>query len=74
MFFFRGNYRRAGSREGPSNTTHTQGGQTTIIEKVKESAGEVRVIVQPIQPVFYMPRQSKEILLESNERIHCHSF
>ena len=22
--------------------------------------GEVRVIVQPIQPVFYMPRQSKK--------------
>jgi len=28
-----------------------------IIERVKE-AGEVRVIVQPIQPVFYMPRQN----------------
>jgi len=50
-------------------TGHDGGTQTQIhpsYEEKKEierrttvGGGEVRVIVQPIQPVFYMPRQSK---------------
>jgi len=48
-------------RDGGTQTQiHPSGGQTRIIETRHESAGEVRVIVQPIQPVFYMPRQSKK--------------
>jgi len=54
--------------QGRDGGTQTQihpstGGETRIIETRHESAGEVRVIVQPIQPVFYMPRQSKKINL-----------
>ncbi len=51
-------------------TGHDGGTQTQIhpsYEDKKEierrptgGGGEVRVIVQPIQPVFYMPRQSKK--------------
>lgn len=62
-------------RMGPSGRTHSSGHdggtQTQIHPGVnydnkreaerKTGAGEVRVIVQPIQPVFYMPRQSKKI-------------
>jgi hypothetical protein len=49
-------------------TGHDGGTQTQIhpsfdekkdIERRPTGGGEVRVIVQPIQPVFYMPRQSK---------------
>ncbi|CAF2389538.1 unnamed protein product [Rotaria sp. Silwood2] len=49
---------------GRDGGTQTQihpstGGETRIEhEKRHETAGEVRVIVQPIQPVFYMPRQT----------------
>jgi hypothetical protein len=53
------------ARAGPAETQGTQTqihptttGETRIIE-TRHEAGEVRVIVQPIQPVFYMPRQSK---------------
>jgi hypothetical protein len=52
-------------------TGHDGGTQTQIhpgvgYEEKKETerrptaSGEVRVIVQPIQPVFYMPRQSRK--------------
>ncbi len=50
-------------------TGHDGGTQTQIhpsyetkkeVERRPTGAGEVRVIVQPIQPVFYMPRQSKK--------------
>ncbi len=50
-------------------TGHDGGTQTQIhpgvyddkkqTEKRATTSGEVRVIVQPIQPVFYMPRQSR---------------
>lgn len=49
---------------GRDGGTQTQihpstGGETRIQhEKRHETTGEVRVIVQPIQPVFYMPRQT----------------
>ena len=67
-------YRRIVQSGGPNTkiqwTGHDGGTQTQIhpgYEEKKETerrptgAGEVRVIVQPIQPVFYMPRQSKKI-------------
>jgi len=50
-------------RDGGTQTQihPTTGGETRVItERIHETAGEVRVIVQPIQPVFYMPRQSKK--------------
>lgn len=48
-------------------TGHDGGTQTQIHQTFEDkkdierrpTGGEVRVIVQPIQPVFYMPRQSK---------------
>ncbi|CAF0827197.1 unnamed protein product [Rotaria sp. Silwood1] len=49
---------------GRDGGTQTQihpstGGETRIEhERRQETTGEVRVIVQPIQPVFYMPRQT----------------
>lgn len=51
-------------------TGHDGGTQTQIHQGVaydhkrdvdRKTAGEVRVIVQPIQPVFYMPQQSTMI-------------
>lgn len=44
---------------GTQTQIHTSYDNKKDTEK-KTSGGEVRVIVQPIQPVFYMPRQSKE--------------
>lgn len=40
--------------------TQTQIRPETRIIETKHEAGEVRVIVQPIQPVFYMPRRKKK--------------
>lgn len=66
-------FRRMGSNSGSGAKTqwtgHDGGTQTQIrpgadysnkkeTERRTTGAGEVRVIVQPIQPVFYMPRQS----------------
>lgn len=48
-----------GHEGGTQTQIHPSGGETRVIERVTQSQGEVRVIVQPIQPVFYMPRQSK---------------
>ncbi len=50
---------------GHDGGTQTQIHPSTGYEEKKETerrptGGEVRVIVQPIQPVFYMPRQSKK--------------
>jgi hypothetical protein len=56
---------------GHDGGTQTQIHPTTGYEDKKQierrtivsgggGGGEVRVIVQPIQPVFYMPRQSKK--------------
>ena len=39
--------------------------------KAQAGGGEVRVIVQPIQPVFYMPRQSMKARLPSYTRELC---
>lgn len=53
--------RISGGREGGTQTITGGKGETKIIERITESqggGGEVRVIVQPIQPVFYMPRQT----------------
>jgi len=36
--------------------------ETRVIERIHEGSGEVRVIVQPIQPVFYMPRQTPTVI------------
>lgn len=55
-------------------TGHDGGTQTVRRESVEVErktttsgggGGEVRVIVQPIQPVFYMPRQSKCLLTKA---------
>lgn len=67
----RGIVQRGGSSGGKINWTGHDGGTQTQIhpttgggggqreERHRETgSGEVRVIVQPIQPVFYMPRQS----------------
>jgi hypothetical protein len=43
---------------GPAQSGGTQ---TEVRQIIQKEAGEVRVIVQPIQPVFYMPQQSKQI-------------
>ena len=59
-------------RDGGTQTQihpSTAGEAQTKYEKRSETAsGEVRVIVQPIQPVFYMPRQSKKINLISSQK------
>lgn len=62
-------FRRIAKRGGSGahdGGTQTQIHQTTgggdarrDQERRTDSSGEVRVIVQPIQPVFYMPRQGK---------------
>lgn len=39
----------------------TEETRTKTERRHETTSGEVRVIVQPIQPVFYMPRQSKKI-------------
>ncbi|UJR10461.1 hypothetical protein I4U23_014665 [Adineta vaga] len=45
---------------GRDGGTQTQihPGESKVEEKRPSGSGEVRVIVQPIQPVFYMPRQT----------------
>ena len=61
-----------GHSSGSSAKGHDGGTQTQIrpgtnydhkkeTERKTTGAGEVRVIVQPIQPVFYMPRQSRKM-------------
>jgi hypothetical protein len=53
----------AGRDGGTQTQIHPTGPVESRVEHVRHEAGEVRVIVQPIQPVFYMPRQSKQINL-----------
>lgn len=62
-------FRRITKDTSRTNTSSHEGGTQTLIRPSGEGGshdirhtqggGEVRVIVQPIQPVFYMPRQSK---------------
>lgn len=48
------------SNDGGTQThIHTSTGGGSHDVRPAQGGGEVRVIVQPIQPVFYMPRQSK---------------
>jgi hypothetical protein len=61
--------RRIVQRENPSGPkvprSEQHQGETqrqVIVTPDKSAPAEVRVIVQPIQPVFYMPRQSRSIL------------
>jgi hypothetical protein len=50
-----------GGTQTEIRSTHGGDQERTGTERktVSNGAGEVRVIVQPIQPVFYMPRQGK---------------
>lgn len=51
------------SHEGGTQTqirpSPHEGGSTHEVRPAPSGGGEVRVIVQPIQPVFYMPRQTE---------------
>lgn len=48
------------NRDTQTQLTPTPGNEprTPNIRPSEPGSGEVRVIVQPVQPVFYMPRQS----------------
>jgi len=49
---------RDGGTQTEIHPSTTPGEPRIEHERRPTSSGEVRVIVQPIQPVFYMPRQS----------------
>lgn len=52
-------------RDGGTQTQIGPGESKVVEERRPTGAGEVRVIVQPIQPVFYMPQQSMSTLFVS---------
>ena len=49
-----------GTDGGTQTQINPSTGGAQVEKETRQTAGEVRVIVQPIQPVFYMPRQSKK--------------
>lgn len=55
---------------GTQTQIHPSTGYDNRREVEKKGAGEVRVIVQPIQPVFYMPQPSKKIVEHILSFIH----